>query len=72
MLNSTKGGSRETELNEFTAMPSFSPPAPTEVTTATPVAKHPKASRSTLPSLLSGLIQFYMSSNGIMVQQTLN
>lgn len=44
-LHSTNGGSSDTELNEFTVMPTGSPRVFSPVTTVTPVAKWPSALR---------------------------
>jgi hypothetical protein len=44
-LNSTSGGSSDTELNELTVMPSRSPRALMAVTMTTPVGNRPRASR---------------------------
>src|SRR6266700_2066681 len=43
---STSGGSRDSEVTAFAVVPTGLPSAPTEVTTVTPVAKSPIASRS--------------------------
>ena len=59
MANSTSGGSRETDVNEFAVNPSGTPPASRVVTTVTPVTKHPRARRSVavsgLPSVSGSL-----------------
>ena len=43
---STSGGSSESDVTAFAVVPTGSPSGPTEVTTVTPVAKCPIASRS--------------------------
>ena len=54
MHHSTRGGSSETEVKEFTVIPiwDISPPAASleAVTTAIPVGKQPRASRKALES----------------------
>src|SRR5229473_2888025 len=45
-LNNTRGGSRETELNELTVTPWGVPSSPRAVTTATPVGNMPSVFRN--------------------------
>src|ERR1700712_3128982 len=49
-LQSTIGGSSETEEKLFAVKPMSTPPGPDVVTIVTPVAKDPKASRNARPS----------------------
>jgi len=44
--HSSNGGSSDTDVNEFAVIPTGSPSGRTAVTTATPVANVPKASRN--------------------------
>src|SRR5579863_5190434 len=46
LLHSTRGGSSDTELNEFAVMPCSLPPRSRVVMIVTPVAKEPSALRS--------------------------
>jgi hypothetical protein len=57
MQNSTNGGSSDSEANELMVTPADRPSSPTVVTTQTPEAKRPSASRKVRGSAVTAVLR---------------